>query len=678
MSKSFRLGRASSMACRAGFVLALAGISVTTQASEIVFGAIGDFGDGSSAEARVAGVMAGWNPDFIVTLGDNRYGSTNFDLTVGQFFCAHLADVASGAYCSGGDSAVNAFFPSAGNHDYSDGNGINEYLRYFTLPGAGVTTSGTSGSELYYDFVQGPVHFFVLDSESALDSRTEMSAQQNWLQRQLAASTAPWQIVVLHHAPYSSGSHGSNEALQWPYAAWGADAVLAGHDHVYERLEADGIPYFVNGLGGKSIYEFDSALPNTRARYNRDYGAMRISADDSRMKFEFINTSGAIIDSHLVEDGGNGNSAALRIIEGSDDVEERLADGSVYVDSSDLELGSDPGQNGDQVVGLRFRGLPIPAGATIESARLEFTVDETDGDATEVRIGAQAVDDAPAFGTGAFDVTRRQLTVARVPWKVPAWNNAGAVAQSPDLTPVIQEVVNRSGWRSGNDMVLVIEGTGTRTAESFEGSSAGAPLLRISYSTGASGNEPPNAAFSYRVTDLTAAFSDASSDPDGDIVDRAWDFGDGAGSSASDPTHTYDGPGTYAVSLTVTDDQGATDTSTQSVTVANTVLQPPVAPSNLKKEVEYVGKKRDRNITSATLYWTDNSGNEDGFVVERCEIIVTWTNGKRVITCEYGTYGTVAANVTELAVEPPESGYAYRVRAFNDAGYSSHSNRVAF
>ena len=97
-----------------------------------------------------------------------------------------------------------------------------------------------------------------------------------------------------------------------------------------------------------------------------------------------------------------------------------------------------------------------------------------------------------------------------------------------------------------------------------------------------------------------------------------------------------------------------------------------------KKEVEYVGKKRDRNITSATLYWTDNSGNEDGFVVERCEIIVTWTNGKRVITCEYGTYVTVAANVTELAVEPPESGYAYRVRAFNDAGYSSHSNRVAF
>ena len=52
------------------------------------------------------------------------------------------------------------------------------YLDYFTLPGAGIQTSGTSGSELYYDFVQGPVHFFVIDSQGALSSSANMTAQK--------------------------------------------------------------------------------------------------------------------------------------------------------------------------------------------------------------------------------------------------------------------------------------------------------------------------------------------------------------------------------------------------------------------------------------------------------------------------------------------------------------------
>ena len=111
--------------------------------------------------------------------------------------------------------------------DRNDGGGINEYLTYFALPGAGIATSGTSGSERYYDFVQGSVHFFMLDSDDARASQTSMAAQQAWLQQQLAASTSPFRVVVMHHAPYSSANHGSYPELQWPYAVWGADAVIA-------------------------------------------------------------------------------------------------------------------------------------------------------------------------------------------------------------------------------------------------------------------------------------------------------------------------------------------------------------------------------------------------------------------------------------------------------------------
>lgn len=83
-----------------------------------------------------------------------------------------------------------------------------------------------------------------------------------WLQDALGNSTAPWKVVMLHHAPFSSGtSHGSNPRTQWPFQTWGADVVLSGHDHLYERiLKNGGFPYFVNGLGGASIYGFGSAI----------------------------------------------------------------------------------------------------------------------------------------------------------------------------------------------------------------------------------------------------------------------------------------------------------------------------------------------------------------------------------------------------------------------------------
>jgi tartrate-resistant acid phosphatase type 5 len=260
------------------------------------FAVIGDFGSGSANEAAVADLVRRWNPNFVVTVGDDRYGKRDYDAAVGRFYCDYLKDAGQGKNCHGGASAINRFFPALGNHDYSDGRGLAEYLGYFTLPGSGITTGSRTGQERYYDFIQGPVHFFVLDSLSALVSRADMAAQKKWLEAGLKASSTPWQVVLLHHAPFSSSSHGSTAAMQWPYEAWGADAVLAGHDHTYERLQIGMIPYFVNGLGGMSRYSFKKPVAGSQVRYNADYGALLVTATDTELNYEFVSRAGKVVD----------------------------------------------------------------------------------------------------------------------------------------------------------------------------------------------------------------------------------------------------------------------------------------------------------------------------------------------------------------------------------------------
>ncbi len=95
-------------------------------------------------------------------------------------------------------------------------------------------------------------------------------------------------------------------------------------------------------------------------------------------------------------------------------------------------------------------------------------------------------------------------------------------------------------------------------------------LYTLDFSGGGGGttNNPPTAAFTFTTSDLTASFTDGSTDSDGSIAAWSWSFGNGASSTVQNPTHTYAASGTYTVTLTVTDNEGATATKSQSVTVS--------------------------------------------------------------------------------------------------------------
>lgn len=170
-----------------------------------------------------------------------------------------------------------------------------------------------------------------------------------------------------------------------------------------------------------------------------------------------------------------------RIASGNDDAEER-SDGSMYLDSSDLELIADGSR--DQVVGLRFTNLVIPAGSVIESATIQFTVDETDSGSADLLISAQADGNPGSFTSSSGNISSRVAGSSQVAWQPPAWSSVGAAGsdqRTPDLSALLQEVVDRGDWQSGNAVVFLIEGSGERTAEAYEGSSSAAPLLTVTF-----------------------------------------------------------------------------------------------------------------------------------------------------------------------------------------------------
>jgi PKD repeat protein len=206
------------------------------------------------------------------------------------------------------------------------------------------------------------------------------------------------------------------------------------------------------------------------------------------------------------------------------------------------------------------------------------------------------------------------------------------------------------------------------TDVSFSGNTFGATLpaqsITLFVLSVASGNQSPVAVMAAAPTSgvapLNVSFDGgSSSDADGSIVSYAWNFGDSATGSGVTTNHTYSMSGTYIARLTVTDNRGASSSSTATIQVNTIPPTIPAAPSNLLASA--------LSKTQISLSWTDNSANETGFRIERC----AGANCTNFI--EITTVGANIKNYTNTGLKRNTT-YRYRVRAFNSAGSSAYSN----
>lgn len=237
---------------------------------------VSDFDTDTGATAQVAEAVRTFNPDYIITGGDNGHGFVPYD---------QISPVYTEYYRQG------RFFPAMGNHD-----DMSRFNAYYIFLDGGRYYSRSMGDGLLEVF-------FINSNWAEPDGNTAGSIQGQWLQNAMQMSTAKFKIVILHEPPYAScsrpdnPSYNGNVNVRWPFAAWGADIVISGHCHNYERLSVDDIPYLVAGLGGGGSYGFsDSFLSESQVHVTGAHGFLAIVATESYLDIAAIAVDGQVID----------------------------------------------------------------------------------------------------------------------------------------------------------------------------------------------------------------------------------------------------------------------------------------------------------------------------------------------------------------------------------------------
>ena len=186
----------------------------------------------------------------------------------------------------------------------------------------------------------------------------------------------------------------------------------------------------------------------------------------------------------------------VRVAAGNDDAEEKVVGGGMSRTSSDLELGYegafDPGNL--QIVGVRFTGVGIPKGVTIRKAWVQFAADDVNNDyhipPVSLIIAGELSPDPVDFSSANPNISSRATTTASEVWDIPMWGAvraAGPDERTPNISSIIQEIIDQDGWAAGNAMVVILKDNpdnpseGCREAEAFDGDSSLAPLLHIEY-----------------------------------------------------------------------------------------------------------------------------------------------------------------------------------------------------
>ncbi len=249
----------------------------------VTFAGAGDISscsqDNDEATARLLDAIAGT----VFVLGDNAYPSG----TASEY--ANCYDPTWGRHKA-------RTKPATGNHDYATA-GAAGYFGYFGAV-AGDPTKG------YYSYDLGDWHLIALNSNLSMSAG---SAQEQWLAADLAASTKSCTLAYWHHPRFSSGTtHGSDSRSQ---AIWqdlydaGAELILVGHEHNYERFApqtpagvadpARGIREFVAGTGGESHYPFGTPIANSEVRDNTTFGVLKLTLSAGAYSWEFVPVAGS-------------------------------------------------------------------------------------------------------------------------------------------------------------------------------------------------------------------------------------------------------------------------------------------------------------------------------------------------------------------------------------------------
>jgi len=258
---------------------------------EVLVGA-GDIAmSGSSGDDATANLLVGI-AGTVFTLGDNAYpnGSTS--------------DYAN-YYNPSWGQVKSRTMPTPGNHEYQT-TGAAGYFAYFGSA-AGDPAKG------YYSYDLGAWHIIVLNSNSSCTtiSCAKDSAQEQWLRADLMANTKACTLAYWHHPRFNSGaSHGNNTAVApfWDdLYEFGAEIVLNGHEHVYERFApqtpsaaadpARGIRQFTVGTGGAGLYSFGTVQPNSEVRNSTSLGVLKLTLGTNSYGWQFIPATGSFTDS---------------------------------------------------------------------------------------------------------------------------------------------------------------------------------------------------------------------------------------------------------------------------------------------------------------------------------------------------------------------------------------------
>jgi hypothetical protein len=231
-------------------------------------------------QASTARLIARLHPDAVALLGDEQYDRG----TAGEF---------AGSFARSWGRLRAALHPAPGNHEYSDG-AARGYFGYFGAR-AGSPARG------YYSWDLGAWHMVALNSNCDFVSCAAGSAQVRWLRRDLARSHRRCTLAYWHHARFSSGLHGDSDAVAPLFATLyraGADVVLSGHDHIYERFAPQdpqgrpdasrGVREFVAGTGGVNHYPILSVKPNSEVRDDGSFGVLLLTLRARAYSWRFV------------------------------------------------------------------------------------------------------------------------------------------------------------------------------------------------------------------------------------------------------------------------------------------------------------------------------------------------------------------------------------------------------